>query len=203
MTDYISPDDLRTYSKDTVLRDDDAYQAACTSASRAVEQACGRYFYQDSTVSARTYRPDDVWTCRTDDISTTTGLLVAVDYNYDFTYSTSYTLNTDYILHPVNPSATGTTLPWRKLQVTGRSQVFPIGRPYNPNTVRVTAKWGWSAVPEPVVQATKILGSELLKLADAPLGVAGYGAYGEIRVRENPKVRALLLPYMAAPFAIA
>jgi hypothetical protein len=69
--------------------------------------------------------------------------------------------------------------------------------------VEVTGVFGWPAVPAPVVQATMLVASELFRLRDAPFGVAGFGEFGAVRVRENPKVAALLDPYCKAQSGIA
>jgi hypothetical protein len=63
--------------------------------------------------------------------------------------------------------------------------------------VRVTARWGWSAVPTAVKQATILLASRGFKRYDSALGVAGFGDLGAIRVsRTDPDVTALLEPYV-------
>jgi hypothetical protein len=61
--------------------------------------------------------------------------------------------------------------------------------------VQITALWGWSAVPDPVKQATLIIAAEQWKLKDAPFGVAGFGEFGPIRVRDNPMAASLLARY--------
>lgn len=68
--------------------------------------------------------------------------------------------------------------------------------------VTVTAKRGWPSVPDPVVQAQKILASRLWKRKDSPEGVLGNDQWGVIRVsRVDPDVMALLDPYVLAGFA--
>lgn len=201
---YLTLDQLKSYIKDDTLRDSDSLQDALDAAQQAINEACDRYFTQDAAVSARFFNPQNWYACAVDDISTTTGLLVAVDTGYDGTYAQSWTLNTDYFTEPLNPSASGITKPIRALHATLSNTYFPqLYYPYQRPTVKVTAKWGWAAVPPAISQATKVLAAELYKLADAPLGVAGYGEYGQIRVRENPKVRALIQPYMINPYVVA
>jgi hypothetical protein len=61
--------------------------------------------------------------------------------------------------------------------------------------VKVTAKWGWLAVPDAVQQATLFLANQYYKTArEAPLGVAGFGDFGAVRVRAMPQVENLLQP---------
>jgi hypothetical protein len=47
-----------------------------------------------------------------------------------------------------------------------------------------------------VHEACLIVASETVKLRDAPFGVAGYGDYGAIRVRNNPMAMGMLAPYI-------
>lgn len=206
---YITTDQLGAYLKITSTSETEALQAAIDSASSAVDAACGRYFTDDGAVSARYFTPWDPFEVPTDDFSTTSGLIVQTDTGYNGTYGTTLTLNTDFFVDPVNQRVGSLPWPYTSLQSTGVNSgsfgyLFPprtqfFRRP----TVKITAQWGWASVPDPVVQATKVLAAEEYKLSDAPLGVAGFGEYGAVRVRENPKVRALLLPYMKSPVAVA
>lgn len=62
-------------------------------------------------------------------------------------------------------------------------------------TVRVTAKWGWAAVPEPVITSCLMLAVADDKAKDAPFGVAGFGDFA-IRIRANPMVEQKLKAYV-------
>jgi len=68
--------------------------------------------------------------------------------------------------------------------------------------VRVTARWGWSAVPAQVKQATILRAVALFKRKDAPHGVAGFDGFGVVRLRQDPDVEALLQPFVRS-FGIA
>jgi hypothetical protein len=48
-----------------------------------------------------------------------------------------------------------------------------------------------------------MLAEETFKLKDAPFGVAGFGDFGVVRVRENPAVARLLAPYKRYPMLVA
>jgi hypothetical protein len=39
-------------------------------------------------------------------------------------------------------------------------------------------------------------------LKDAPFGVAGFGEFGAVRVRNNPRAMALLQPYRRLPVLV-
>ncbi len=125
MTDYITPDELRDYIDSDTTNFQSVVASSCTVASRMVETATGRYFYADGTVSERFYPACSAYEVETDDISTTTGLIVATDDQYDYTYATAWTINTDFVLDPSNPTATGITRPYTKILATGSSKWFP------------------------------------------------------------------------------
>jgi hypothetical protein len=63
--------------------------------------------------------------------------------------------------------------------------------------VQVTARYGWASVPSPVKQACIIQASRLFKRLDSPLGVAGFGDLGAIRVSRflDPDMAQLVEPY--------
>jgi hypothetical protein len=63
--------------------------------------------------------------------------------------------------------------------------------------VKVTGSWGWSAVPTSIKQATIIQAARIFKRNDSPLGVAGFGDFGVMRVSGSidADVRQLIEPY--------
>jgi hypothetical protein len=173
----------------------DSQLADCLdTASRWIDQHCDRVFYAQTTATARLFRPRDAYCVEVDDFWTTTGLVLETDGG-DGTYSTTWTA-ADYVLEPSNPS-TG----WPQNKVAAVNLSFTSHR--RP-TVRLTAKWGWPAVPTPVKQACMIIATETLKLArEAPFGVANFGTDGLIRVRDNARVMSLLAPFDRHPVLMA
>lgn len=85
--------------------------------------------------------------------------------------------------------------PYRRIAMSGGSH--PIWRATNWGgyVIRVTAKWGWEAVPENVVTSTIMLAVADEKAKDAPFGVAGFGDFA-IRIRANPMVEQKLKDYV-------
>jgi hypothetical protein len=188
---YIAGEDQRSSNDDRIL-------AALTSASRKIDSYCGRPFYRvvdaASSASLRTYYPDTSYRVTLDDMWTTTGLVVATDTSDNGTADTTW-LAADYQLEPLNGVVDGLDgWPYYRLRaVAGRS--FPQGkRP----SVHVTAKWGWSAVPDPVKQACLHLTSTIYKMEDAPLGVAALNDFGPLRMSADLTryVGSLLDPYV-------
>jgi hypothetical protein len=62
---------------------------------------------------------------------------------------------------------------------------------------RITAVWGWASVPTAIKQATVIQSSRLYKRLDSPLGIAGFGDMGAIRVNRylDSDVEQLAMPF--------
>lgn len=172
------------------------------TASRSIDKATGRRFWADTAATSRLFYPNpDRWS-RTlvDDFYTTTGLIVEVDASGDGVFETTYT-SADYELSPLNGVVDGEDgWPYYRIR--------PVNWTWTCNplraSLRVTAKWGWTAVPSAVKTACVILATEALKLArEAPFGVAGFGVDGLVRVRENPRVRDMLAPYTRSPVNLA
>lgn len=182
---------------DTV--DDQVLTDALNAVSRSIERHCGRQFNDAGSASARLFTIGDPCVVTIDDFSTTTGLVIATDDSNSGTYSTTWSA-TDYQLEPLNGIVNGESgWPYYRIRVV-------LGR-YFPTAVRraalqVTARWGWTAVPAPVKQACLLLASETAKLRDAPFGVAGFGQFGAVRVRDNPKAASLLAPYRRYPVLV-
>ena len=68
--------------------------------------------------------------------------------------------------------------------------------------IQITARWGWSAVPDAIREATVLLAARQFRRLDSPLGVAGFGDLGAIVVRRiDPDVAAMIAPYRLAMVA--
>jgi hypothetical protein len=177
--------------------EDPEMEAAITAACRSVDVYCARRFYVDTSTSAR-YYPTPGWRdiVPVDDFSTTTGLTVKADTNDNGTYDQTWTINTDFIVEPVNSEADGITgLPYTTIRPL-RTLSWPT-RGDRPYPIEVTAKWGWAAVPSAVKQASLIKAARVYRRAKTPDGFAAGESFGAIRVsnREDPDVAMLLGPY--------
>ena len=193
--DYVSTSELAAYTRigDTV--DDAQIGLAIAAASRAIDQATGRQFGLLDTSAARyfTARWDSrecQWVVPCDDLMTTTDLSVAVDTVGEGDY--------DQVLTGVVPcprNAVGTGRPWTELRVARGLSVQPAGIA---DGVRVTARWGWSSVPDAIKQATLLQASRLLSRRDSPYGIAGSAELGsEMRLlaRLDADVAVAVRPY--------
>lgn len=187
---YASMSVLKSRLSITDATDDAKLQSALDSASRGIEDFCGRQFNRADAASARVFHPVDYVLAFVDDFHATTGLVIKTDHDNDGTFETTWT-SADYELEPLNGMRHGELWPYWIVQSVGE-RYFPWARRA---TVEVTAEWGWAAIPAPVVEACLIVAEETFKLKDAPFGVAGYGDMGAIRVRNNPMAAKMLLPY--------
>lgn len=201
---YATVGELAGYLSSTIAAQtalEDRAVDALNASSRQVDQWCGDRFYADSPATARTFRAWSSTCLDVPSISTTTQLAVATDINDDGTFAQAWT-SSDWIVEPSNWDTSGEDRPITRL-VAVESLTFPTAgrRP----RVQVTARWGWPAVPEPVRQATLLIAARLLRRADSPEGVAGFGEFGPIRVtnRMDPDAAALLAPYRRAAVLVA
>lgn len=179
---YASLDELkdRLDVDDTV--DDEKLTRALSAASESVRGFCRRDFGQETTPSARVYRPLGPCVAHVDDFHTTDGLVIATDDDGDGTFETTWDAS-DYQLEPLNGVVDGEPgWPFWRIRAVG-DRTFPR---YRRASLQVTAQWGWAEVPDAVREATLIIAEELYKLKDAPFGVAGFGDFGVVRVRDNP-----------------
>jgi hypothetical protein len=172
---------------DTV--DDTMLEIAIESASRAIDSYTGRNFYSSGTAS-RYYSPTSNAVCETDDIAEFVHLKT-LDANDQFTVAWTAT---DYQLEPLNGIADGVATPYTRIRAIGD---YLFQQLEGEATVEVRAVFGYSAVPIEVKNACLIQSSRLMKRLDSPLGVAGFGDIGVIRVssRIDPDVAQLIDSY--------
>ena len=185
---------LRIGTADTL--DDDLIDNCVGAASRLIDGYCNRRFWQSGTAEARVFQAEDSFYCSIDDIAGTALTLKSstqADGTFDLTWSRS-----DYQLEPLNGNLDGLTWSYDKIRAVG-DYLFPtVNANYGEQAlVQVTAIFGWPSVPEPVTQATIIQASRIFKRYDSPLGVAGFGDLGAIRVSRflDPDMAQLVEPY--------
>jgi hypothetical protein len=177
---------MRIPTADTV--DDALIETAIESASRQIDGHCQRRFY--TTSATRIYTPNDSYITEIDDLVTLTSIKTQTDI--DGTFDTTWK-TTDYQLEPLNGMAGGLNVSYTQIRAVG-DFLFPV---YGGEaTVQVTGTFGWASVPSEIKQACIILSQRQYKRYDSPLGVAGIGEIGVIRVsRIDPDVASILAPY--------
>lgn len=193
---YATLAELKSYMGNDISGEDDHLTDALNSASREIEIFCNRQFNDAESASARVYYATDARTAFVDDFHTTDGFVLQTDTDdsgdYDLTWAA-----TEYKLRPLNGVRNGVP-GWPYFEICAVDfQTFPKG--YRP-MVKVTARWGWSAVPDMVHQACKELAASTYALRHARLGVAGSDQFGSIiRVQDNKMAFAKLKPFRRLP----
>jgi hypothetical protein len=151
-------------------------ERAVESASRMIDNYCGRIFYDSGSATAKTFKPDSPFYVEVPDFSTTTGLVVKTDTSDDGTFDITWDAG-DFQVEPTSSVFGGR--PYNRITAV-ESRTFPTaGRR---TRVEITARWGWTAVPTDVEQTCLIVAGELWRRKEAPFGVAGFGPDGAVRV---------------------
>ena len=167
---YCTVDEFMTFTRIGDFEDAVIHDLCLNAASRMVDRYTGRRhgFWQDSSVKTREYHADDAWRVQTDDISTTTGLIVKTDT--DGTYATTLTITTDFLPYPRNADDDVPVRPFDELVIVSSigASLFVVSR--GPG-VQVTAKFGWPAVPDDVKLATLLQAQMLYSAKDARAGL--------------------------------
>lgn len=208
--DYVTTTELEDFRRVGDTNDAASEARAITAASRAVDLAANRQFGKVDTIEDRFYeacydRQAGRWEIEIDDLMTSVGLLVAADYDGSGAYATPIT---GYTLLDLNAAAKGR--PWTTLRLPSGSfdavgEIVPWwDRPRasrQGTTLKVTATWGWTAVPVAIKEATLLQASRLVQRRDSPLGVAGSPQTGsELRLlaKLDPDVEVAVRPYWRA-----
>jgi hypothetical protein len=190
---YCSLSDVKAALRITDTVDDSLLELSVEAASREIDGYCQRIFY-NRTAQTRKYTPESYFLVQIDDLVTLTTLETATDgSNFDTTWPAA-----DYQLEPLNGISGGfQAQPFTRIRAVDNS-VFPMYM-LNEATVRITGTFGWAAVPIDIKQACVLLAMRQFKRYDSPLGVAGFGDMGALRVgRTDPDVEALLSPFKRA-----
>lgn len=188
MTLYASTSEIKAALRISDSVDDALINVAGSAASDLIDRHCERTFGTVSTT--RYFAPSDGRIVQVDDVAgTAISLYTSSSANgtYDITWTTS-----DYQLEPSMTG--GIASPYTRIRAVG-NYGFPCAE--GENTVKLTAVYGWSAVPASIAQAAIIQASRLFKRLDSPLGVAGVSDIGVMRVSRglDPDVAQLVAPF--------
>ena len=184
---YVSLTDFKSWVRNELgTAEDSILQAGIDAAVIAVNEHCGRGFDIAGSPSARSFVPESYRLVIIDDC---TSVMSVVENGATVAAS-------GYQLEPLNgrrPS--GLAVPYdqiRRIYGDWYIDATDEGRA----TIVVTAAWGWTVRPAPVIEATKILAKDILMQRDTRNGVAAFGEFGSLRVRLNPYVEELLKPFV-------
>jgi hypothetical protein len=186
---YATLADVKAALKITDNMDDSLLEIAVESASRLIDGYTGRYFYNAGTAT-RNYAANDSWTVTIDDLQSVSEVATTDEVGNAYTVWTA----NDYQLEPLNGLSGGLTQPYTSIRAVNQ-YVWPFLA--DRALVRITGVWGWASIPTAVKQATILQASRIFKRNDSPLGVAGFGDMGVVRVgaRLDPDVQHLVDPY--------
>jgi hypothetical protein len=185
---------LRIGTADT--QDDELLDNCAGAASRLIDGYANRAFWVVGTATSRVFSAGSDCVCQVDDMSST-AITVRSSQQANQIFDTIWTTS-DYQLEPVNGIQDGLTVPYTRIRAIGDYLWPTLNTNFGEEAlVQVTALWGWPAVPEPITQATIIQASRIFKRYDSPLGVAGFGDLGVMRVSRalDPDVMQLVEPY--------
>lgn len=173
--DYLTLPDGRAYvgitdAADTA--DDERLAIDITTASRIIDDHCGRQFGKVEEAESRTF--DQIiyvparraWCVDIDDLADATGLVVVAD---------GITLTADdYTLTPLNAPQKGR--PFERIELVSRAW----------SVILTTDQWGWADYPVPVKSGTRLQLKRLFDRIDAPFGISGSPEQqGELRLLQR------------------
>ena len=174
--------------------DDSLLEMAVESASRLIDTYCGRNFILAGTTT-RYFNTEDPYVVQIDDARSIT--TVETSSSRDGVFDASWTIGTagsgDAQPEPINDYLGGVVWPYTRIRAIG-DYVFPTGPE---NSIKVTASFGWPNVPMTVQQACILQSSRIFSRLQSPLGVAGFGDMGIMRVSRglDPDVAQLIEGY--------
>ena len=173
--------------------DDALLEMAVESASRLIDAYCGRNFIYGGTAT-RYYNTEDPYVVQIDDARSITSVRTSSSEDGIFDITFDMTARTgDIQAEPINDYVGGLVWPFTRLRAIG-DYVFPVDKE---NTVEVTAVFGFPNIPVTVTQATILQSSRIFARLQSPLGVAGFGDMGIMRVGRSldPDVSQLIEGY--------
>lgn len=197
MADLITRSNFKTRQGITITSNDARIDSHITAASRDVQNRCGRSFdvvTVDTVASDRVFSPIGPYRVRIDDAVSISA--VAVDLDDSGNYATTLSAS-DYITEPANGLGPGglSGFPIEELVIVNTAFCLPRWR--RP-PVKVTAKWGWAAVPVDVVEACYMITNRLYYEVAVPGGVTQ--ANVEFGLPGTPLQRQYTVDRLLAPY---
>ena len=192
---YLTTAEARTYAGLSDLADTELLDDVVTAVSRAIVNACQRTFFQQAA-QARTFVTQSAAMLTlgafNDLVSITT---LKFDRDGDGVFEETISATNFGLLDSDFPE----TGPYTAVELYNQTW-FPVpgGTAGTGRTklTQVTGTWGWPAVPAQVKQACRLQVARVMKRQESPLGVAGFGEFGVVRVsRLDPDIDAMLQPY--------
>lgn len=194
---YATLAELKATLRITDMTDDTLLENAIESSSRLIDGYSSRQFWTSGTATSRIYNATDDFQLMMDDVSGTAGFVLKSSSMANQTYDVTWAA-TDFQIEPLNGVLDGQYWPFDRVRACGRYLFPTINTSFTlAALVQVTATWGWASVPSPIKQATLLQAARIYRRYDSPLGVAGFGDFGVVRVSRflDPDVQQLVEPY--------
>jgi hypothetical protein len=188
---YVSRNDVKNalgLGTAALTPEDDEIDQVVNSVSRAIDDACGRFFY--STAGTVLYTAEDFLYLPIDDFSAITS--ITIDEQNTGTPNVTLTASTDYRAEAVT-SIPG--FPYTAIRITSfGTKTLPVGVTQG---VAVAGTRGFAAIPQPIIAATLLQCVRTHARRNSPYGVAGSPDGGIIRLlsRLDPDVELMIRPY--------
>jgi hypothetical protein len=200
---YCTPESLKNRFGITDTTDDYEIHAACWASSRSLENYCKRVFWTTSIAEARVFETPDPYHLELPEFCDVLSVItLKTDEDGDGIFETTWA-STDFELGPRSAPYQPEPRPYTEILAVGTKRFpHPARQGMRAGLVQVLGPWGWSTTPYGIRQAALILAAETFKLKDAPLGIAGFGEFGAVRVRDNPMTRRFATPYIHRRFGI-
>lgn len=196
---YVDKEDLKGMIGLSGTSQDNNIDNAINASSRLIDQITGRHFYKSQSVQIKYFTPNNPFILDVPDIAHTTGLIVQLDTTDDGSYDKTITLDTDFYLKPLDVVDLDgdNDIPFQTLVIFDRRS----SERFDPDIVRnikITAKWGFNAVPDAIKQACLLQSSRLWKRKDSPFSTYGSSETGERELfqKMDPDAKTLIKPYI-------
>ena len=186
---YATLSDVKAALRITDAIDDTLLETAIESASRMIDGYTARTFWNAGT-AVRNFAATDALNLIIDDAISVSEVASTDEIGDGYTVWTA----NDFQLEPLNSRSDGLYMPYTGIRAIN-TYTWPVVD--QQALCRITGVWGWPSVPIAIKQATIIQASRLYKRLDSPLGVAGFGDMGAIRVGRylDPDVEQLAMPF--------
>ena len=188
---YASTAQIKAALRITDAVDDTLINMAGSAASELINGYCGRSFENYGTAT-RYFAPNDLYVLQVDDLAGT-AITIQSSSNADVVFDVTFAAK-DYQLEPLNSISEGLTWPFTRIRAVDDYDWSVFG---DEATAKITGVWGWPAVPASISQAAVIQGSRIFTRLQSPLGIAGFGDMGVVRVSRqlDPDVAQRVEPF--------
>lgn len=169
----IGVDQFKDYTRNELTLEDDEVAAVLETTDEFLADLCKRRWEVAGVAATeRVYAPRS-WTdtIRFHDCVEVTAI----------TASDVAVASSEYQLEPLNGlNWAGHAVPYEQARRIGSHWPFDNFRA----TVLVTARWGWTAIPAPIIRAALVLSKDIAMHRDLSFGLAAVPDFGALRVRQ-------------------